>query len=205
MMQKVIFPNRFTWGAATSAYQIEGAWQEDGKGPSIWDGFSHQSGKIAFDHTGDTAVDHYHHWQEDILLMKEIGLPAYRFSFSWPRVLPDGIKTINKSGLDFYDRMIDTLLENNIQPFPTIYHWDLPQALQDKGGWANREIVDWFTDYSVLLFEKFGERVNQWTTLNEPWVIAFLGNYTGQHAPGIRDIKTSLEVTHNLLLSHAGH
>lgn len=202
MTQKVEFPKKFTWGASTASYQIEGAWQEDGKGPSIWDTFSHQPGKIAFNHNGDTAADHYHLWQEDIQLMKEIGLPAYRFSFSWSRILPEGIKTINKSGLDFYDRLVDALLENNIQPFPTIYHWDLPQALQDKGGWSNREIVDWFTDYTVLLFEKFGDRINHWTTLNEPWVTAFLGNYSGKHAPGFRDLKKALAVTHHLLLSH---
>ncbi|MHC1785027.1 MAG: GH1 family beta-glucosidase [Anaerolineaceae bacterium] len=202
MVKKVQFPPDFLWGAATASYQIEGAWQEDGKGPSIWDTFSHTPGNIALNHTGDVAADHYHRMREDVSLMAKIGLAAYRFSFSWSRILPEGTGRVNQAGLDFYDRLIDALLEKNIRPFATMYHWDLPQALQDKRGWATRESIDWFVEYANLLYHKFGNRIASWTTFNEPWVTAFLGNYTGRHAPGITDLKTALTVTHHLLVSH---
>jgi beta-glucosidase len=202
MAKKIQFPPDFLWGAATAAYQIEGAWQEDGKGPSIWDTFSHIPGNIALNHTGNIAADHYHRLHEDIAIMAKISLPAYRFSFSWSRILPEGIGRVNQAGLDFYDRLIDSLLEKKIRPFATMYHWDLPQALQDKGGWATRKSVDWFVEYASLLYRKFGNRIASWTTFNEPWVTAYIGNYTGRHAPGIADLKTALSVTHNLLLSH---
>jgi len=196
------FPQGFLWGAATSAYQIEGAWNEDGKGPSIWDTFSHMPGKIRDGSNGDVACDHYHRWREDVALMKELGLKAYRFSVSWPRVLPQGRGPINPKGLDFYDRLVDALLAAGIEPFLTLYHWDLPQALQDLGGWANRDVAYYFADYAAVLVRRLGDRVRWWATHNEPWVVAWLGHGLGEHAPGLRNLKVALQVAHNLLLSH---
>ncbi|HEX9991070.1 MAG TPA: GH1 family beta-glucosidase [Chloroflexia bacterium] len=196
------FPPDFAWGAATAAYQIEGAFNEDGRGESIWDRFSHTPGKVKNGDTGDVACDHYHRYREDIALMKQIGLKAYRFSTSWPRVLPNGRGPANRLGLDFYDRLVDQLLEANIQPFLTLYHWDLPQALQDKGGWANRDTCGYFADYATLMARRFGDRVNYWTTFNEPWVVAWVGNYQGEHAPGFTDIKLAMHATHHLLVAH---
>ena len=177
------FPADFVWGAATSAYQIEGAWNEDGKGESIWDRFSHTPGKIENGHTGDVACDHYHRWREDVALMREIGLDAYRFSISWPRVLPSGRGQVNTAGLDFYDRLVDGLLEAGILPFVTLYHWDLPQALQDEGGWVNRDTAYVFADYAQVVVRRLGDRVRAWITQNEPWVAAFMGHLFGEHAP----------------------
>lgn len=196
------FPDNFLWGAATAAYQIEGAWNEDGKGESIWDRFSHTPGKIFQGDSGDVACDHYHRYQEDIALMARIGLKGYRFSTAWTRVLPTGHGPANPRGLDFYDRLVDCLLEAGIQPFPTLYHWDLPQKLQDRGGWTNRETCDYFADYAALMAKALGDRVLHWTTINEPGVVAFDGHYTGEHAPGLQDEKTARQVGHNLLVAH---
>lgn len=196
------FPEGFLWGVATSSYQIEGAWNEDGKGPSIWDVFSHTQGKIADGSTGDVACDHYHRWREDVALMKELGIKAYRFSVSWPRVLPQGRGPVNSKGLDFYDRLVDELLKNGIEPFLTLYHWDLPQALQDFGGWVNRDIAKWFADYAAVVARRLGDRVRWWATHNEPWVVAWIGHGWGEHAPGLRNPRCALQVAHHLLLSH---
>jgi beta-glucosidase len=196
------FPPDFVWGAATSSYQIEGAWQADGKGESIWDRFSHTPGRIARGDTGDEACDHYHRYLEDVALMKALGLRAYRLSLSWPRVLPAGRGAANPAGLDFYSRLVDALQAADIEPFVTLYHWDLPQALQERGGWGNRDVAYWFADYADLVSRRLGDRVTHWITHNEPWVVAFLGHATGEHAPGLRDLALALRVSHHLLLSH---
>ena len=196
------FPQDFVWGAATAAYQIEGGVNEDGRGASIWDTFSHTPGKTDNGDTGDIACDHYHRWQDDVQLMQELGLQAYRLSIAWPRVFPQGWGQVNERGLDFYDRLVDALLEANITSFVTLYHWDLPQALQDRGGWVNRDTVDAFATYADAVSRRLGDRVKQWITHNEPWVVSFIGNYQGRHAPGIQDLPTALHVSHHLLLSH---
>ncbi len=177
------FPKNFIWGTATSAYQIEGAWNEDGKGPSIWDTFCHQSENIRNGDTADVACDHYHRWEEDLDLLKEYNIPHYRFSISWPRILPNGIGEINQKGIEFYSNLIDGLLERGIEPWITMYHWDLPQSLQDKGGWTNREITEWFKQYAGVLLDAFGDRVKNWMIVNEPSVISYLGYTTGTFAP----------------------
>jgi beta-glucosidase len=166
----------FIYGVATSSYQIEGAAFEDGRGLSIWDTFSRAPGKVANGDTGDVACDHYHLYKEDLDLMKWLGVSAYRFSVAWPRVIPNGVGKVNQLGIDFYDRLIDGALERGIEPWLTIYHWDLPQALQDRGGWANREITEWFTEYTGLLADRFGDRVKRWMTLNEPLCSAWIGH-----------------------------
>jgi len=196
------FPADFIWGVATAAYQIEGAWDEDGKGESIWDRFSHTPGKIAHGDTGDVACDHYHRWREDVALMKELGLHAYRFSISWPRLLPEGRGRVNAAGLDFYSRLVDALLEAEIEPFITLYHWDLPQALQDRGGWPERATAEAFVEYADLVTRKLGDRVKHWITLNEPFVSAFVGYLEGRHAPGHSDLDEALAAAHHLLLAH---
>lgn len=195
------FPPEFVWGAATSSYQIEGAVNEDGRGTSIWDTFCHTPGKIHKNENGDTAADHYHRWPEDIEIMKQLGLQAYRFSIAWPRIQPDGI-TINPKGLDFYDRLVDGLLEAGIVPYPTLYHWDLPQALQDAGGWTARETASLFGEYADILARRLGDRVGMWITHNEPWVMALLGHLMGEHAPGLQDPLAAGKAVHHLLLSH---
>ena len=202
MAKKLTFPTQFYWGTATASYQIEGGWNEDGKGESIWDTFSHTPGKIRDGSTGDVACDHYHRWKEDVALMKEIGCNAYRFSISWPRVIPKGKGKVNSLGLSFYDRLVDALLEANITPFITLYHWDLPQALQDEGGWANRDTAYYFAEYASVIAHKLGDRVKHWITHNEPWVVAWIGYGWGEHAPGIRNEKVAIQVSHHLLLSH---
>lgn len=196
------FPDDFVWGTATASYQIEGAFQEDGKGPSIWDSFSHTPGKIDDGKTGDVAVDHYHRYPEDISIMKHLGLAHYRMSVSWPRVLPEGRGRVENRGLDFYDRLVDDLLAGGITPWITLYHWDLPQALQDLGGWADRRVVDAFAEYADLVTRRLGDRVKNWMTFNEPWVAAVCGNLFGVHAPGLKDVKTTLAVAHGILLGH---
>ncbi len=200
--QILTFPEGFVWGAATAAYQIEGAWDADGKGESIWDHFSHTPGKIEGGDTGDVACDHYHRYLEDIALMQQLGLGAYRFSISWPRVIPGGRGAANPAGLDFYERLVDALLEANIEPFVTLYHWDLPQALQDLGGWPQRELCGYFADYAALMVKRLGDRVRCWTTFNEPWVAAFVGYRDGRHAPGICDETLALQAAHHLLVAH---
>ncbi len=196
------FPEGFLWGAATSAYQIEGAWNDDGKGESIWDRFAHRPYNILNGDTGDMACDHYHRMPQDVALMKELGLQTYRFSISWPRVLPQGRGAINGQGLDFYDRLVDNLLADDIIPNATLNHWDYPQALQDAGGWSNRDSVDWFTDYACVIFDRLGDRVALWCPHNEPWAIAFVGYAWGSLAPGICDYSQAYQTVHHLLLSH---
>ncbi len=200
--RRLTFPDGFMWGVATSAYQVEGAWSEDGKGESIWDRFTHTPGNITDGSNGDVACDHYHRWREDVALMKELGLKAYRFSISWPRVLPTGRGKVNRSGLDFYSRLVDGLLEAGIEPFVTLYHWDLPQSLQDKGGWAERSTAEAFVDYADVVSRKLGDRVKHWITHNEPWATAIMGYKLGMHAPAQKDFPTALKVSHHLLLSH---
>jgi beta-glucosidase len=201
-MEKLIFPKGFLWGTATASYQIEGGAYEDGKGESIWDRFSHTPGTIFQNQNGDIACDHYHLWEEDIKIMEFIGLNAYRFSIAWTRIFPEGKGNINQKGVAFYERLIDTLLSKNITPVITIYHWDLPQALEDKGGWLNQDTSKYYAEYSNFLFKKFGDRVPLWITLNEPWVSAFLGYGYGIHAPGKKDMKGAFISAHNLLLAH---
>lgn len=202
-MDKRSFPEGFILGTATASYQIEGAVLEDGRGASIWDTFSHTPGNIFGGHTGDIACDHYHRFKTDVGLMKELGTNGYRFSIAWSRIFPSGRGKPNQRGLDFYDGLVDALLENGIDPMATLYHWDLPQALQDSGGWSNRDIADYFAEYAGCVMEKLGDRVKKWNTLNEPWVSAFAGHYLGRHAPGLVDFRLALQVSHHLLLSHA--
>jgi beta-glucosidase len=201
-MARIPFPEGFEWGAATASYQIEGAAFEDGKGLSIWDVFSHQPGKVLNGENGDVACDHYHRYPDDVALMKALGLSTYRLSVSWPRVLPFGFGTPNEKGLDFYSRLVDTLLAAGIRPCVTLYHWDLPQALQDLGGWANRDTAAHFADYGTLMFERLGDRVERWITHNEPIVTSMMGHRVGLLAPGIRDLAITARVVHHLLLSH---
>lgn len=196
------FPQDFVWGAATASYQIEGAWNEDGKGESIWDRFSHTPGKVQDGDTGDIACDHYHHWEEDLDAIKKLGLKAYRFSVAWPRILPNGRGIINEAGLDFYSKMVDRLLKLDIEPYITLYHWDLPQKLQDEGGWVSRSVVDVFVEYADVVSRALGDRVKNWITLNEPWVSAFVGYRDGRHAPGHTDLHEALAASHHLLLAH---
>jgi len=192
----------FLLGAATSAYQIEGATQEDGRGPSIWDTFAQRPGAILDGSSGEPACDHYHRFPEDIRLMRELGLKAYRFSVAWPRILPEGRGRINPKGLAFYDRLVDGLLEAGIVPFLTLYHWDLPQALEDQGGWRNRETAFAFAEYAEVVGRALADRVPFFATLNEPWCSAFLGHLTGEHAPGLRSLEAALSAAHHLLLGH---
>ena len=197
------FAKDFVWGAATSAYQIEGAWAEDGRGPSIWDIYSQEAGHTAGNHTGDTACDHYHHFREDAALMREIGLKAYRFSISWPRLLPEGTGKVNEAGVRFYSDLIDALLENGIEPYVTLFHWDLPYALYRRGGWMNPEIVEWFGAYARLVAERFTDRVKHIFTLNEPQCFVGLGFLTGVHAPGLKcPLRDTFEMAHNALKAH---
>jgi beta-glucosidase len=196
------FPSGFVWGTSTAAYQIEGAVRDDGRGASIWDTYSHTAGLVARGETGDVACDHYHRFEADLDLMASLGLPAYRFSVAWPRVMPTGTGPVNQAGLDFYRRLVDGLVSRGITPLVTLYHWDLPESLQVRGGWANRDIVDWFADYASVVAGAIGDVVPTFTTLNEPWCSAFLGHATGVHAPGVTDDETALRVAHHLNLAH---
>jgi len=196
------FPSDFQWGVATSAYQIEGAAAEDGRGPSIWDTFAHTPGKTINGDHGDVACDHYHRYPQDFDLVAGLGLNAYRFSIAWPRVQPQGKGAWNAKGLAFYDRLVDALLERGITPHATLYHWDLPQALQDEGGWLNRDTALRFTDYAVTMGLRLGDRVAAISTHNEPWCTAHLGHHNGQFAPGLKDPQAAVQVAHHLLLSH---
>ena len=200
--QAPVFPKGFVWGAATAAYQVEGAAGADGRRPSIWDTFSHTPGKVADGHTGDVACDHYRRHADDVRLMRDLGLAAYRFSVSWPRVLPAGAGAVNQAGLDFYDRLVDELLAAGIAPYVTLYHWDLPQALEDAGGWAVRETAYRFADYARVVADRLGDRVGTWMTVNEPWVAAILGYGIGVHAPGRTSPADAFRAIHHLLLGH---
>ena len=202
MSERHTFPADFVWGAATSSYQIEGAWNEDGKGESIWDRFTHTPGNIEDGSTGDVACDHYHRYPDDIALMQHLGLDAYRFSISWPRILPEGRGRVNQKGLDFYSRLVDAVLEAGITPFATLYHWDLPQALQDEGGWPARSTAEAFVEYADVVMRALGDRVKSWTTFNEPWVIAVVGHLQGRHAPGHTNMDENLAAGHHVLLAH---
>lgn len=199
----ILFPKDFVWGAATSSYQIEGGWDADGKGPSIWDDFCHTPGKIHNDETGDTACDHYHRFREDVALMRELGIGSYRFSISWPRVLPQGAGPVNPAGLAFYSDLVDALLEAGIQPCVTLYHWDLPLALHRRGGWLNPETAKAFGQFAAVIAKAFDGRVTQYITLNEPQCSTGLGYDAGVHAPGCKtDLLTQAAVAHHLLLAH---
>jgi beta-glucosidase len=192
----------FVWGAATSAYQIEGAVAEDGRARSIWDTFGRVPGAVDNGDTGDVACDHYHRWREDIELMRRLGLDAYRFSIAWPRVLPEGTGQVNKAGLDFYDRLVDALLEAGIRPFVTLYHWDLPQVLQDRGGWVNRQTAYALAEFAGVVAGRLSDRVGDWFTVNEPLCSAWIGHLEGRMAPGLTDIRLAVPAAHHLLLGH---
>ena len=196
------FPQDFKWGVATASYQIEGAVHEDGRGESIWDRFSRTPGKVLHGHTGDVACNHYHLYREDVALMKELGVDSYRFSIAWPRIYPTGKGQVNQRGLDFYKRLVEELLNSGIEPAATLYHWDLPQALEDQGGWLNRDTARYFQDYAQTMFEQLGDAVKLWITLNEPWCSAYLGYGNGVHAPGKSDPNWYLYAAHHLLLAH---
>jgi len=192
----------FLWGTATAAYQIEGAARQDGRGPSIWDTFAHEPGRVRDGHTGDVACDHYHRWPEDVALMAELGVNAYRFSLSWPRVRPGGAGAVNPKGLDFYERLVDGLLAAGITPVPTLFHWDLPQASQDRGGWLNRDTAHHFAEYAAVVAERLADRVPMWITLNEPFVHMVFGYGMGTHAPGQTLMLDALPTAHHQLLGH---
>jgi beta-glucosidase len=196
------FPDGFRWGTATASYQIEGAVAEDGRGPSIWDTFSHSPGRVLNGDTGDVACDHYHRYPEDVALLAELGVADYRFSIAWPRIQPNGSGPVNEAGLDFYSRLVDELLANGIRPVATLYHWDLPQALQDAGGWTARETAHHFADYAGIVARRLGDRVPAFSTLNEPWCSAYLGYASGNHAPGYTDNAAALRAAFHLLLAH---
>lgn len=197
------FDTSFLWGAASAAYQVEGAYQSDGKGASIWDIFSHEDGRTFEGTNGDVAVDHYHRYKEDVALMKACGLKSYRFSIAWTRIFPEGDGALNVKGLAFYSNLVDELLEAGIVPFVTLYHWDLPQALQDKGGWESRETIDAFVYFAKVIFETLGDRVEHFITFNEMIVFANLGYKVGLHPPGVCDEKRALDVAHNVFVAHA--
>jgi len=197
-----VFPAGFVFGSATAAYQVEGGAREDGRGPSIWDTFAHTPGAITGGATGDIACDHYHRWQGDVDLMSDLGLSAYRFSIAWPRILPAGRGAVNRAGIDFYSRLVDRLLDKGIRPVATLYHWDLPQALEDAGGWPARDTAAAFADYAAVMGRALGDRVDTWITLNEPWCSAYLGYGQGGHAPGRQDPAEALAAVHHLNLAH---
>lgn len=200
---QMAFPDTFLWGAATASYQVEGAAREDGRGPSVWDMFCRTPGAVFGGHTGDVACDHYTRWKEDIGIMQQIGLQAYRFSIAWPRIQPEGTGKPNPKGLDFYDKLVDGLLKANIVPFVTLFHWDLPYELHCRGGWLNREIADWFADYTKIVVDKLSDRVKHWMTLNEPGVFGIIGYRDGKHAPGEKyALPEVLRVIHNIHLAH---
>ncbi len=197
------FPKGFVWGTATSSYQIEGAVNEDGRGPSIWDTFCKEPGKIRDGSSGDVACDHYHRYKEDIGLIRELGAKAYRFSIAWPRVFPEGTGKPNPKGLDFYNRLVDELLANGIEPYATLYHWDLPQALQDEGGWEARSTAEAFAEYARLCYARYGSRVKLWATFNETIVFIGHGYINGCHPPAVRDPARAIQACHHVFIAHA--
>ncbi len=196
------FPPGFVWGAATAAFQIEGATTQDGRGESIWDRYCATPGKVRNGHDGSVACDFYHHYPADVALRRELGIDGFRFSIAWPRVLPEGRGRVNAAGLDFYDRLVDELLANGITPYPTLYHWDLPQALEDRGGWSAREVVEAFGEFAEQVVGRLGDRVQSWVTHNEPFIVAWLGYGWGRHAPGRASPAEALAAAHHLLVSH---
>jgi beta-glucosidase len=196
------FPDGFLWGAATASYQIEGGAFDGGRGPSVWDTFSHTEGKVAKGDTGDVACDHYNRVESDVKMMADLGLQTYRFSIAWSRVIPDGRGRVNNEGLAFYHRLIEQLLEHDIKPCATLFHWDLPQDLEEIGGFRSRDTVSWFGDYAALMAREFGDTVSMWSTFNEPWCYAYLGHASGYHAPGLTDPKAAVTVAHHELLAH---
>jgi beta-glucosidase len=202
-MARIEFPEGFRWGTATASYQIEGGWNQDGKGESIWDRFAHTPGKIKNGDTGDVACDSYHRWSEDLALLREMNLNSYRFSVSWPRIQPEGEGPANAKGLDYYSRLVDELLEAGIRPFPTLYHWDLPQALEDRGGWPSRETADRFADYAGLMMRALGDRIDSWMIFNEPSVFTVMGYLVGIHAPGRKNTDDLLRASHTVNLAQA--
>ncbi|AWB43577.1 beta-glucosidase [Paenibacillus sp. CAA11] len=201
-MTMIQFPKDFIWGSATSSYQIEGAYNEGGRGLSIWDTFARTEGKVLNGDTGDLACDSYHRYAEDAALLRGLGAKAYRFSVAWPRIFPQGDGELNIEGLEYYHRLVDELIANGIEPMCTLYHWDLPQALQDRGGWGNRETIDAFVNYAETMFKSFQGKIKTWITFNEPWCVSFLSNELGDHAPGNRDFQLALNVAHHLLVAH---
>jgi beta-glucosidase len=202
MTDKLVFPDGFLWGVATASYQIEGAVHEDGRTPSIWDTFSHRPGTTLHGDNGDVACDHYHRLEQDVDLLADLGIPSYRFSIAWPRVQPDGKAAVNQAGLDYYRRLVDALRAKGIEPVATLYHWDLPQALEDAGGWLNRDTASRFEDFAHVTGAALGDRVDRWITLNEPWCASFVGYSTGVHAPGHKEIGAGVIAAHHLLLAH---
>ena len=202
MTKSRVFPKSFLWGAATAAHQIEGSPMADGAGPSIWTRFAHTPGMVLNGDTGDVACDHYRRWKEDVALMRELGLQAYRFSVSWSRILPEGTGRVNQAGIDFYSRLVDELLAKDIEPLLTLYHWDMPAALDDRGGWLNRDCADWFAEYGSVLYRALDGRVKKWVTLNEPWVITDGGYLHGALAPGHRSRYEAPIASHNLMRAH---
>jgi beta-glucosidase len=200
-VQRKDFGADFLFGVATAAYQIEGG-QIDGRGSSIWDSFAATPGNTKNEESGSEACDHYHRWPSDLDLIQDGGFGAYRFSFAWPRLLPLGTGTPNQKGIDFYDRLLDGMLERGIAPFATLYHWDLPSALQDRGGWMNRDVASWFADYAALVARRFGDRLSTIATLNEPWCTAYVGHFMGRHAPGYRDVRATARAMHHVLFAH---
>ena len=201
-MLKVQFPDDFIWGVAAGSYQVEGAWNEDGKGESIWDRFVHTPGNIKDGTTGDTSCDFYHRYAEDIALMKKLGYPSFLLTISWPRVIPEGTGEINRPGIEFYRRLLACLRENGIKSYVVLYHWDLPQKLQERGGWLNRDIVAWFENYAQLMYRELGDLVDNWITILEPYVVSMLGYWRGIHAPGYKDYSAALLAAHHLNLAH---
>jgi len=202
MAERVTFPEGFVWGSATSSYQIEGAAHEDGRGESIWDRFAKTRSNIRDGSNGDVACDHYHRWRDDIALLAELGHAAYRFSIAWPRVIPTGRGAVNERGLDFYSRLVDGLLERGIAPYATLFHWDLPQALDERGGWPKRDTAEAFVEYADVVTRRLGDRVKRWITHNEPWCSSMLAYERGIHAPGRKDWRAALAASHHILLSH---
>ncbi len=201
-MSIIHFPKDMKWGVATASYQIEGAVNEGGRGVSIWDEFSKTPGKVVNGDNGDVACDSYHRFEEDVEIMEDLGVDFYRFSIAWPRIFPNGTGEVNQEGLDYYHSLVDSLLEKGIQPMCTLYHWDLPQALQDNGGWDNRETIDAFVNYAEVMFKEFYGKIKHWITFNEPWCISFLSNFAGAHAPGFKDLQLAMNVSHHLLVAH---
>ncbi|MEM1484442.1 GH1 family beta-glucosidase [Oscillospiraceae bacterium PP1C4] len=201
-MEKLHFPKGFIWGSATASYQVEGAVREDGRGESIWDRYCAVPGNVLNGDTGEVACDHYHRYKEDVQLMKKMGLHAYRFSVAWPRVMPNGRGEVNEKGIAFYSDLVDELLAAGIEPYVTLYHWDMPQALQDIGGWANEDMPGYFLEYCKVVFDRLGDRVKHWITLNEPYCAAFLGHFDGRQAPGLRDFSTAVRASYYMYVGH---